>query len=162
MGALAALFATGAAASPGVPVPAGFKYMCQDHPQECRGGGAASVPLTDDLMAVLETVNTQVNRRIEPRAFEPIDIWSVDARQGDCEEYVIAKRRALINQGVPASALSYVYALRNGGGHAVLAVHTDEATLVLDNMTGKIRPLHRTGYRIVSMSGPNPVIWHRP
>ena len=66
-----------------------------------------------------------------------------------------------IAAGLPASALSIVYALRNGGGHAILAVNTDKGSVVLDNKTSRIKPLHQTGYRLISMSGPNPLIWHR-
>ena len=118
--------------------------------------------LTDELMALLRGTNAQVNASIAPVSFEPIDIWSVGVKQGDCEEYVLAKRRALIRKGIPASALSIIYALRNGGGHAILGVRTDRGMFVLDNMTGGIKPLKSTGYRIVSMSGPDPMVWERP
>ena len=70
-------------------------------------------------------------------------------------------RDALIAAGVPASSLSIVYALRHGGGHAILAVNTDKGSFVLDNMTSAIRKLGATGYKLISMSGPNPLIWHR-
>jgi predicted transglutaminase-like cysteine proteinase len=115
----AAIFAAPARAD--VPVPTGFKVMCVMHPGECRGGGASKVTLTDDVMALLERVNAEVN----------------------------------------ASALSYVYALRNGGGHAILAVHTSGGSFALDNMSARVKPLNRTGYRIVSLSGPNPTVWRK-
>lgn len=150
-----------AVAASAVPVPKGFRLMCIDHPGECRGGGASEVKLTSSLWLRLGKVNRDVNSRIKPVKNEVIDVWSINASRGDCEEYVLAKRRALIRQGVPASALSIVYALRNGGGHAILAVHTDQGDFVLDNMTQKIKRLGRTGYRIISMSGPNPLVWHR-
>ena len=164
--AVAALLALGAgiatAVAGEVPVPSGFRYLCEDYPQECRGGGARWVALTEELLGQIKGINSQVNRSIKPVPFEPIDIWTPNASRGDCEDYVLAKRQALIRLGIPASALSYVYALRNGGGHAVLAVHTDHGTLVLDYMNSTIRPLERTGYQIVSMSGPDPRVWFRP
>lgn len=144
-----------------VPVPTGFQVMCVLHASECRGGGAGKVEMTDELMAILKGVNADVNARIKPVRETDRDVWSPGATRGDCEEYVLAKRRALIRKGIPASALSFVYALRNGGGHAVLAIHTDAGSFVLDNMTAKIKPLGRTGYRIVSMSGPDPKVWRR-
>lgn len=144
-----------------VPVPQGFRMMCLDHPAECRGGGASSVAYTPRLSALLDEVNRTVNAAIKPVRNEMIDVWSINAKQGDCEEYVIAKRRALIRAGVPASALSFVYALRSGGGHAILAINTDAGSFVLDNMSSRIKPLRRTGYRLVSMSGPDPKVWHR-
>jgi predicted transglutaminase-like cysteine proteinase len=144
-----------------VPVPSGFKVFCEVYPQECRGGGARSVKLTDALMGTLEHVNAEWNAAITPVKNEGYDLWSINVTKGDCEEYVLAKRRALINIGVPASALSIVYALRNGGGHAVLGIHTDKGIYVLDNMTRAIKLIGRTGYKIVSMSGPNPKVWVR-
>lgn len=150
-----------AAAGSAVPVPRGFQIMCVDHPSECRGGGARQVSYDDTLAALMTRVNGQVNRRISPVRNEVIDVWSVNATRGDCEEYVLAKRKALMAAGVPASALSIVYALRNGGGHAILAVHTDKGSYVLDNKTARIKPLWNTGYKLVSMSGPNPRVWQR-
>lgn len=142
-------------------MPTGFWAFCKKHPGECRGGGAASVPRTDELMALLERVNGRVNRSIRPNRHDPKDVWEIGVSEGDCEEYVLAKRRALIREGVPASALSIVYALHNGGGHAILAVHTDKGSLALDNISSRIKPLGRTGYKLISMSGPNPVVWQR-
>jgi predicted transglutaminase-like cysteine proteinase len=144
-----------------VSVPRGFEIMCIDHPSECRGGGASQVEYTPKLAALLDKVNSRVNRSISPVKNEVIDVWSVNVSRGDCEDYVLAKRRALISAGIPASALSIVYALRNGGGHAILAVHTDAGSYALDNMTGKVKPLWSTGYKLVSMSGPNPRVWQR-
>ena len=159
------LATTTMAASPilaAVPVPKGFVNMCLDHPAECRGGGPSMVHYSAALRSKLDAVNRRVNSRIRPVRKEVIDVWSINVDRGDCEEYVLAKRRALINAGVPASALSIVYALRHGGGHAVLAIHTDHGTLTLDNLSSRIKALSATGYKIISMSGPDPMVWHRP
>lgn len=142
-----------------VPVPHGFQVMCQDHPAECRGGGASSIHYTTSVQVLLDKVNRRINASIIPVKNEVIDVWTINARRGDCEEYVLSKRHALIASGVPASALSIVYALRNGGGHAILAVHTDKGDFALDNMTSRIKPLWHTGYHLISMSGPNPRVW---
>ncbi|MGV3490085.1 MAG: transglutaminase-like cysteine peptidase [Devosia sp.] len=157
--ALLSLTAVTPAQAASVPVPRGFEIMCIDFPAECRGGGASQVPYDAKLQALLQKVNAKVNRSISPVKNEVIDVWSINVTKGDCEDYVLAKRRALISAGVPASALSIVYALRNGGGHAVLAVHTDNGSYALDNMTAKIKPLWSTGYKLISMSGPNPRVW---
>lgn len=154
-------FSPSLAAGPAVPVPAGFRMMCVSHPAECRGGGASSVAMTDELMGLLERVNAQVNRSIKADANDPDDKWVLGASRGDCEEFVLAKRRALIRKGIPASALSIVYATRKGGGHAILAIHTDAGSFVLDNLRSTIKPLSSTGYRLVSMSGPDPKVWRR-
>jgi predicted transglutaminase-like cysteine proteinase len=142
-------------------VPKGFKAFCAAHPSECKGGGAASVTFDETLMAQLKTVNAKVNAAIKPVKAEAVDVWSLNVSKGDCEDYVLAKRHALIKAGVPASALSIVYALAGGTGHAVLGVHTDRGIYVLDNLNKSIRPIGSTGYKIISMSGPNPKVWVR-
>ena len=142
-------------------VPRGFQTFCAANPSECRGGGADSVAYDDALMAQLKTVNAKVNAAIKPVKSEAGDVWSLNVSKGDCEDYVLAKRHALIKAGMPASALSIVYALARGEGHAVLGVHTDRGIYVLDNLNKSIRPIGSTGYKIISMSGPNPKVWVR-
>jgi len=143
------------------PVPHGFVLLCEDHPGECVGGGAAQVHYSAALAAKLKSVNAAVNSAITPDTNDPFDVWQINVTRGDCEEYALAKRDRLRRLGVDASALRIVYALRNGGGHAILAVMTDQGAMVLDNMRSDIRPLNRTGYRIVSMMSANPKVWQR-
>lgn len=157
---LLATMSTALAAS-SVPIPLGFRFLCTEHPSECEGGGESRVSLDDKLMKLLERVNRQVNAAIVPDANDPYDMWRIGATRGDCEEYVLAKRRALIRSGIPASALSIVYVRRKGEGHAILAVHTDGGSFALDNLSQRVKPLSKTGYRIVSMSGPDPKVWTR-
>lgn len=140
--------------------PLGYQVMCLKDPSACKGGGKAKVEVTPDLMATLKRVNGQVNRSIKPRNDSGADIWSASASAGDCEDYVMAKRAALIRAGVPSSSLRIAYVkTRRGEGHAILVVKTNGKDLVLDNLTATIRPLSQTGYRIVSMSGANPRQW---
>lgn len=148
------------AAQAGKHAPLGYQVMCLKDPASCKGGGKAKVEATSDLMATLKRVNTQYNRSIKPRNDSGADIWSASATSGDCEDYVMAKRAALIRAGVPSSSLriAYVKTKRNEG-HAILVVKTNGKDLVLDNLTATIRPLSQTGYRIVSMSGANPRQW---
>lgn len=142
--------------------PLGYQLMCLRNPQaqECRGGGASSIAATNQVMDVLGRVNTHVNAAITPRHDGAADAWSVGATAGDCEDYVLAKRSALIDAGLPASALRIAYVkIPSGEGHAVLVVKTGEGDFVLDNLNRSIRHLHQTGYRVVSMSGADPSNW---
>lgn len=149
-----------AVARSGKHAPLGYQLMCLKTPDECKGGGSAKVTVTADLMGTLKRVNSHVNRTIKPRHDSGADVWSASASAGDCEDYVLAKRRALIGAGVPASSLRIAYVkTRKGEGHAILVVKTNGKDLVLDNLTQTIRPLSQTGYRIVSMSGANPRSW---
>lgn len=140
--------------------PLGYQLMCLKHPAECQGGGKSSIEVTGEVMAMLKKVNGHVNRSIKPRRDGRADVWSIGVSSGDCEDYVIAKRRALIKAGLPSSSLRIAYVkTRKGEGHAILVVKTNGKDLVLDNLTNTIKPLSQTGYRVVSMSGADPTNW---
>lgn len=140
--------------------PLGYQLMCLKTPAECKGGGKAQVSASADVMATLKRVNRSVNASIRPRNDKGADVWSASASAGDCEDYVLAKRRQLIKAGLPSSALRIAYVkTRRGEGHAILVVNTAKGKFVLDNLTSAIKPLAQTGYRIVSMQGANPRDW---
>jgi predicted transglutaminase-like cysteine proteinase len=113
------------------------------------------------MMSLLERVNAKVNADIRPLADGALDIWSVNVRAGDCEDYVMTKRHALIGAGVTASALRIAWVkTRQGEQHAVLVVKTyDLDGLVLDNLTGRISTLSQSGYSVLSISGADPKVW---
>ena len=141
--------------------PLGYQVMCLKMPQECKGGGKAKVTVTTDVMATLKRVNSHVNRTIKPRNdAASTDVWSASASSGDCEEYVLAKRKALIKAGIPASSLRIAYVTtRKGVGHAILVVKTTGKDLMLDNLTATIKPSSQSGYRIIAISGSDPTNW---
>jgi predicted transglutaminase-like cysteine proteinase len=145
-------------AAPGAPL--GFQVLCLQHPEECKGGGSASVSLTESLLSTIESVNAQVNRAIRPQDDRGGDVWTVGATAGDCEDYVLSKRRALINAGVPASSLRIAHVKAQGVDHAILVVKTDVTDLVLDNLVSKVVPLQKTRYRVLAVSGADPMVWH--
>lgn len=156
------LTSLGLAAAPAVAakVPVGYQIFCLKNPHECKGGGASQIVVTDKTMSLIKSVNASVNRSIRPRNDSGADVWSANASTGDCEDYVLAKRRALIKAGLPPSALRIAYVkTKRGEGHAILVVMTDGKDWVLDNINGRVRPLSQSGYRLVSMSGANPRNW---
>jgi predicted transglutaminase-like cysteine proteinase len=163
--ALAALIALASLSAATAPVaaakaPVGYQIFCLKNPGECKGGGASEIALTDEIMQLLKSVNASVNRAIRPRHDKGADVWSANATSGDCEDYVLAKRRALIKAGLPSSALRIAYVkTRKGEGHAILVVVTDGKKWVLDNINGRVRPLSQSGYRLISMSSANPRSW---
>jgi predicted transglutaminase-like cysteine proteinase len=140
--------------------PLGFQLMCLKTPSECKGGGSSSVQATNDVLETLKRINARVNNAITPRNDKGADVWTASATSGDCEDYVLAKRRALMKAGLPASALRIAYVkTRRGEGHAILVVKTSKGDFVLDNLNRSVRPLSQSGYRIVSMSGADPRSW---
>jgi len=89
-----------------------------------------------------------------------VEKWSYpDDGYGDCEDYVLLKRRTLMEAGWPREALLItVVRDRKGDGHAVLTVKTDQGEFVLDNQVQEILPWSETNYRFVkrqSQSDPN-------
>jgi predicted transglutaminase-like cysteine proteinase len=73
---------------------------------------------------------------------------------------VLSKRRALINAGVPASSLRIAHVKAQGVDHAILVVKTDVSDLVLDNLVSNVVPLQKTRYRVLAVSGADPMVWH--
>ena len=139
--------------------PLSMRYFCAKNRSECRGGGASEVTLTPNVMAVLKHVNVQVNRAIRPRQ-DSADVWSLNPTSGDCEDYVLSKRSALVRQGLPASSLRIAYThTRHGEPHAVLVVRTSQGDYVLDNLNNSVKTLRASGYSIRSMSTANPTQW---
>jgi len=140
--------------------PLGFKVFCIRNPNQCAGGGAASINLDDAGLSKLKRVNSEVNRSIRPRNDAKRDTWTLNPASGDCEDYVVTKRARLIKMGFPPSALRIASAkTRSGIGHAVLIVRTSEGNFVLDNLTNAIKPMAQANLRFLAMSGANPKTW---
>ncbi len=107
-----------------------------------------------------------MNRAIEP--ITDMDHWGVAERwnyptdgKGDCEDYVLEKRKRLIDAGWPRQALLVtVVRDKKGDGHAVLLVRTDRGDFILDNQEAKVKIWTDTGYRFVKrQSAENPNRW---
>lgn len=140
--------------------PVGMVSFCQGHRSQCPSDTNATVPMTSDLLAMLREVNTRVNNSIRPREDAGRDVWSVGVSSGDCEDYALTKRAALIRKGVPAGALRMATTYsRRGLPHAILVVKTSRGSYVLDNLTHSVNSLGSSGYRIRSISTPNPMVW---
>ena len=123
----------------------------------------APLALTRALRKELTRVNRRINAAISPRpdlqTQGVADRWDLPLEEGltsgDCEDYVLEKRRALIAEGVPAEALSIAVALTRWGElHAVLLVSTDRGELVLDSLSPWVTPWNRTGYRWIERQAP--------
>lgn len=78
------------------------------------------------------------------------EVWIYPTTMGDCEDFVLLKRRELIDHGWPiGSLLVTVVRQKNGDGHAVLTVLTDRGDLVLDNLESQVKIWTQTEYRYV-------------
>src|SRR3954451_3344568 len=133
--------------------PVGHYELCQHLPEECREVTPKQPPiqLTRKLWAAMVDVNNTVNTMVTPRTDMDIwgkeEVWSYPDRVGDCEDYVLEKRRDLMKTGVPAgSLLITVVRQPNGDGHAVLTVRTSNGDYVLDNLEPRILGWADTDY----------------
>ena len=128
-------------------------------PSDIATPEARVLSLTTTSRRLLQQVNRAENARIRPARDEDFgqgaDVWGAraganGALYGDCEDYVLAKRTALVAEGVPAQALSIAVARNTSGqSHAVLVVSTDKGDLVLDNLSYWIRPWADVPYQWV-------------
>ena len=138
-----------------------YKPECNTHPSAPR-----DIVLTAKAWSDMVKVNNWANDNIKP--LTDLEHWGVveqwdypDDGYGDCEDYVLLKRRLLMQAGWPREALLItVVRDKMGDGHAVLTVKTDRGEYVLDNQESQILAWNKTGYRFVkrqAQSDPN--VW---
>ncbi|SON58066.1 hypothetical protein HDIA_4525 [Hartmannibacter diazotrophicus] len=140
--------------------PFGYVRFCHKNPDDCRGGKATAIASDAASLARLGEVNRTINRTIRPRN-DKGDVWSADVASGDCEDYALSKRRALVHAGFPAAALRIAVAVTpSGEGHAVLVVRTAKGDMVLDNRFDTILSWSRTDLTWKKIaSSENPLVW---
>lgn len=148
--------------------PVGHYEFCQQIPVECRQVTTERQPveLTRKLWAKIVDVNNLVNTMVTPRTDR--EIWGIEERWsypvkgiGDCEDYVLEKRRLLMKAGIPAgNLLITVVRQPNGDGHAVLTARTSMGDFVLDNLEPRILAWTDTEYRYLKrQSDQNSGVW---
>jgi len=133
--------------------PMGFVQFCKTAPQDCGGtmGEAVRVVMNADRWNDLKVINDNANDAVEPVSdmdlYKVVEYWTYPQAQGDCEDYVLLKRKQLMMMGWPAEAL-LITVLRdeNNDGHAVLTVATDQGDFILDNRIYDILPWQETNY----------------
>jgi predicted transglutaminase-like cysteine proteinase len=146
--------------------PIGWVDFCRRYAPECdtRPSVARDVVLSAKAWTDLVRINKWANDHITP--VTDMEHWGVverwdypDDGRGDCEDYVLLKRRMLMDAGWPREALLVtVVREQNGNGHAVLTVKTDKGEFVLDNQNEHILIWSETSYRFVkrqSQTDPN-------
>jgi predicted transglutaminase-like cysteine proteinase len=144
---------TGEAAKP----PIGWIEFCIEYEPECKTKPSQprDVVLTTPAWKDLERVNLFVNTHVKPMTdmehWGVVERWNYpDDGYGDCEDYVLQKRRLLMAAGWPREALLItVVRDKRGDGHAILTVKTDKGEFILDNQNDQILLWSDTGYRFV-------------
>ena len=119
-----------------------------------RHGDKAIVTLDSENWRELVKVNYAINTAVAPVTdldyYHTEEYWTLPDGYGDCEDYVLLKRRELIERGWPSGALLITVVFdENNDGHAILIVRTDRGEFVLDNKTAEIKIWYDTPYRFV-------------
>ena len=143
-------------------LPAGFLSFCMRFADQCKSpdNAATSLALTPASWASLQQVNDNFNRAIRPKTdqahYGRAEYWNIPTDgYGDCEDYALSKRKALIDAGFPAPALRIALVLtRTQERHAVLTVTTDHGDFVLDNLRREIIGWNQTGYEWIERQDP--------
>jgi predicted transglutaminase-like cysteine proteinase len=153
-----------------VAAPSGFLDLCLEQPEACGAETALpirpQVEMNDELWAQVNRMNRDANRAIRyvsDANFGRPDVWRIATNAGDCEDYALAKRAAMMDVGFPATALrlATVYSRRTGH-HAVLVLTTTDGDYVLDNTRDVILPWEQTQFAWVSVqSSGDPMQWLR-
>ena len=127
--------------------------------------------LTDlQLFAMARVINASVNTAISYRS--DALTWNTEERwvlplsaegvnYGDCEDYALEKRAALLAAGAPSDRLRMATAWSPGTGvHAVLILRLEDGDYVLDSTTPHILNVAQTRYEWRSLqSGPSLLEW---
>ena len=136
--------------------PIGWVEFCIDNP-DCRGGTSQprDIVMSQTAWRDLVRVNRWVNETVKPMTdlehWGVVEKWSLPTDgYGDCEDYVLMKRKLLIDSGWPREALLVtVVRDKKGEGHAVLTVKSDKGEFILDNQNESVVSWTETGYRFV-------------
>lgn len=147
--------------------PIGHYEFCQTYQSECQPTSLDNGPmkLTEERWKTMLDVNYTVNTTITPMTDMEIygveERWAYPTTVGDCEDFVLLKRKMLMNKGFSASNLLITVVLQpNGEGHAVLTVRTDRGDFILDNMRNKVMLWSDTEYTYLKrQAGDNPGQW---
>lgn len=148
--------------------PMGWTDFCKRYAGECDARPLEPQTVVYDVKTrrAVERLNREVNAQIEPAT--DFEMWGQQERwdypqdgRGDCEDYVLLKRKALMEMGLPRQALLItVVTDLQGDGHAVLTLRTDRGDFILDNMNDEVKLWRETPYGFVKrQSQTDPNLW---
>lgn len=137
--------------------PIGHYEFCKSNPFECsiRTRDRGPLAINEKWRAAIEQVNLSVNREVRPMNDRDIygkeEHWAYPTDGvGDCEDYVLEKRKRLHAMGIPLSNLLITVVRKpDGEGHAVLTIRTSEGDLILDNLSDEVKLWSWTSYEFL-------------
>lgn len=145
--------------------PPGFTRFCEERPTDCLPSEAAEISFAK-WQGTIESVNAAVNRAITYKLDENQpsgDLWTIEPKTGDCDDYAITKMHRLLKAGVPRGAMRMAFAFQfEDIPHMMLLVDTDEGLLALDNRSDEIIEIEQyilSGLSVQDASDPK--LWRK-
>ena len=136
--------------------PIGFVEFCGRNPADCKASGedAERVDLNPERWGLLAQVNAYVNAKIAPVSDQDLygkaEYWTLPTDAGDCEDYLLLKKKYLEGLGFsPDSLLITVVLDEKNEGHAILTVASMQGDFVLDNRRDEILRWSDANYRFL-------------
>ncbi|KAA3502606.1 transglutaminase [Rhizobium rhizogenes] len=133
--------------------PIGHYEFCQKYADECNIRNKMTPPprVTEYGWGVIREINTSVNTTIvamtDLEIYGKDEVWEYPTTAGDCEDFVLLKRKKLIERGFSvADLLITVVRKPDGEGHAVLTLRTTDGDYILDNLTDDVKLWTDTNY----------------
>jgi predicted transglutaminase-like cysteine proteinase len=150
--------------------PIGYVNFCARNASECRSmrpatNAQTTIDLTPKRWSELKQINLFVNAHITPvsdqEQYNVPEHWGYPSGAGDCEDYVLLKKRYLEGLGFPAESLLITVVLDEvGDGHAVLTARTNAGDYILDNRRDTIQRWSETRYQFLKrQSQEDPTVW---
>ena len=122
-------------------------------------------------LTLVDMINRRINHLIRPMTDQQhygVDgFWTTPLEDGagpaygDCKDYALEKRRALIQAGVPDEDLALATALTPGGElHMVLIVSTPQGEYIADSLTDRLLPWRDVPYTwLARQDRGRPLVW---
>jgi len=140
-----------------VAAPSAFLDACTRYAWLCNLTGSGRLTDPDEQLRIAKGVNLRINLATtqvsDPENYGVPEYWTLPRwARGDCEDFVLAKYRQLLDAGFDSRDLAVAIVLnRRGDNHAVLVLHHSSGDLVLDNLSASVQRWDETGYRFLAM-----------
>jgi predicted transglutaminase-like cysteine proteinase len=139
-----------------VNAPPGYVDFCARNPRDCGSANVRKdmIGMNAERWMEVSAINIHTNQSVtsgnDLELFGEDEHWTIAQAAGDCEDYVLLKKKRLEELGYPSSALLITVVMdENNEGHAVLTIAADTGDYVLDNRRDEILPFASTGYQFI-------------